>query len=179
MMRNCCRILFRHLLLLAVLLVTVSLSGCGYHIGSIGHPQIRTIAIADVKNETYEVLASAILRNILAERFQFDNTLKLTSMQKADCIVYARVLEVNNLSISYRNFNKVENFRPNDYRLSITVEYTVLMPGKPKPLVPKRIARSSSLYQFTYDPAIGRENALRQCALRVADIIVAATTEAW
>ena len=178
-MKKYCRFLIRHFLLLTVLMFTVSLSGCGYHLGSIGHPQIRTVAIADVKNETYEVLISAILRNVLAERFQFDNTLKLTSLKKADCIVYTRVLEVNNLSISYRNFNKVENFRPNDFRLSIVVEYTVIMPGKPKPLVPKRIARGSSLYQFTYDPAIGRENALRQCALRVADLIVSVTTEAW
>lgn len=171
--------LTRPILLLIVLLFSVSLSGCGYRVGSLCHPQVKTIAIADVKNETYEVLVSALLRNTLAERFQFDNSLKLTSMEKADCIVYARVLEVNNISVSYRNFNNVESYRPNDYRLSIKVEYTVLMPGKPAPLVKKKTASSSCLYQFTHDPAIGRENALRQCVLRVADTIVSNTTEAW
>jgi len=170
---------FRSVLLLTVLAFTVSLSGCGYHVGSLAHPQLRTVAIADVKNETYEVLVATLLRNILAERFQFDNSLKLTSMERADCIVYARVLSVNNISITYRNFNKIESYRPNDYQLSIRVEYTVLMPGKPEPLVPKRITSSYSKYQFTHDPAIGRENALRQCVLRVANTIVSATTEAW
>ena len=171
--------LYRPVLLLTVLLFTVSLSGCGYRVGSLAHPQLRTVAIADVKNETYEVLAATLLRNILAERFQFDNSLKLASMEKADCVVYARVLRVNNLSITYRNFNKVENYRPNDYQLSVEVEFTVLMPGKPSPLVRKQVVNGSCLYNFTHDPAIGRENALRQCMLRVADAIVSATTEAW
>ena len=80
---------FRSLLLSAVLLSALLLPGCGYHLGSIAHPQIKTVAVADVKNETYEVMAATLLRNILTERFQFDNSLKLTSMDKADCIVYA------------------------------------------------------------------------------------------
>ncbi|MBQ9338431.1 MAG: hypothetical protein IJS14_14165 [Lentisphaeria bacterium] len=171
--------LSRSVLLPAVLLLAVSLPGCGYHVGSLAHPQLRTIAIADVKNETYEVLAATLLRNVLAERFQFDNSLKLTSLERADCIVYARILKVSNASVSYRNFNKVEDYRPNDYVLTITVEYTVLMPGKPKPLVPKKTTSSTCLYQFTHDPAIGRENALRQCVLRISNAIVSATTESW
>ena len=171
--------LSRPVLLLTVLLFTVSLSGCGYRVGSLAHPQLRTVAIADVKNETYEVLAATLLRNVLAERFQFDNSLKLASMEKADCVVYARVINVNNSSITYRNFNKVENYRPNEYRLTVGVEFTVLMPGKPAPLVRKQVVSGSCLYNFTHDPAIGRENALRQCMLRVANAIVSATTEAW
>ena len=155
------------------------LSGCGYHVGSIGHPQIKTVAIAEVKNESYEVLASALLRNVLAERFQFDNTLKLTSLEKADCIVYARVTNVYNRSISWKNTSRVENYRANEYSLSIGVEYTVLMPGSPKPLVPRRFVRGSSTYLFAHDPAIGRSGALKQCMLRIADQIVSATTEAW
>ena len=173
------RQMIRFSLLILLLAGGVLLPGCGYHVGSLTHPQLKTVAIADVKNETYEVLGSALLRNILAERFQFDNSLKLASMEKADCVVYARVINVNNSSITYRNFNKVENYRPNEYRLTVGVEFTVLMPGKPAPLVRKQVVSGSCLYNFTHDPAIGRENALRQCMLRVADAIVSATTEAW
>lgn len=178
-MKKILQSLSRPVLLLTVLLFTASLSGCGYRVGSLAHPQLRTVAIADVKNETYEVLAATLLRNVLAERFQFDNSLKLTSMEKADCVVYARVVSVSNSSISYRIFNRAENYRPDDYRLTVQVEFTVLMPGKPTPLVRKRLAAGSCLYNFTHDPAIGRENALRQCVLRVANSIVSATTEAW
>jgi len=171
--------LSRKVFLLPAAALLLSLSGCGYHVGSIGHPQIKTVAIAEVKNETFEVLASTLLRNVLAERFMFDNTLKLTSMEKADCIVYARVLNVYNRSISWKRTSRVEDYRANEYTLSIQVEYTVLIPGSAKPLVPKNTAIASSTYLFAHDPAIGRANALKQCMLRIADQIVSATTEAW
>ena len=171
--------LFRFFFLAAVSLTAFLLPGCGYHLGSISHPQIKTVAIADVKNETYEVLAGTLLRNILAERFQFDNSLKLTSMDKADCIVYARVVNISNSGISWNFNSKVEDYRANEYRLSVVVQYTVLMPGRAKPLVPQSIASGSSLYLFALDPAIGRVGALKQALLRVSNQIVVATTEAW
>lgn len=178
-MRKFDRIFLRAVFQLPVFLLLISLSGCGYHVGSISHPQIKTVAIADVKNESYEVLASAILRDVLAERFQFDNSLKLTSLEKADCIVYARIVSVSNLSISWKSTAKLENYRANEYTLIVKVEYTVLIPGSAKPLVKKRNAAGGSTYLFAHDPAIGRSNALKQCMLKVADSIVAATTEAW
>ena len=173
---------FYRLFLLSVILVSAGfLPGCGYHVGSITHPQIKSVAIADVKNETYEVLAAALLRSILAERFQFDNSLKLTSMDKADCIVYARVIKVNNSSITWTYNSKTddENYRANEYQLTVTVEYLVRMPGRGQPLVPTSLVSGSSKYLFSHDPAIGRVSALKQALLRVADSIVSATTEAW
>ena len=173
---------FYRLFLLSVILVSAGfLPGCGYHVGSITHPQIKSVAIADVKNETYEVLAAALLRSILAERFQFDNSLKLTSMEKADCIVYARVTGVSNNSISWTYNSKTddENYRANEYQLSVTVEYLVRMPGRGQPLVPKSTAVGASKYLFSHDPAIGRVSALKQAMLRISNQIVSATTEAW
>ena len=171
--------LFRFFFLFAAGLAVLMLPGCGYHLGSIAHPQIKSVAIADVKNETYEVLAATLLRNILAERFQFDNSLKLTSLEKADCIVYARVLDVSNSSVKWNFNSKLEDFRANQYKLSVTVEYTVLMPGRSQPLVPKSIAGGSCLYLFALDPAVGRVGALKQALLRISNQIVTATTEAW
>ncbi len=171
---------FIRLFLLSAVLISVGfLQGCGYHVGSISHPQIKTVAIADVKNETYEVLASALLRSILAERFQFDNSLKLTSLEKADCIVYTRILNVSNNSISWRYNSKIDDYRANEYQLTVTVEYLVRMPGRAKPLVQVSTTRGTSLYLFSHDPAIGRVSALKQALLRVSNNIVAATTEAW
>ena len=171
--------LFRFFFLSIVALTALMLPGCGYHLGSIAHPQIKTVAIAEVKNETYEVLAASLLRSLLAERFQFDNSLKLTSMEKADCIVYARVINVVNSSITWNSNRTTEDFRANQYRLSVTVQYKVLMPGRAQPLVPDSVATSSCLYLFALDPAIGRVGALKQALLRISNEIVSATTEAW
>ena len=170
---------YRLFLLSAVLISTGFLPGCGYHVGNISHPQIKTVAIADVKNETYEVLASALLRSILAERFQFDNSLKLTSLDKADCIVYTRITKVTNSSVSWNYNSKIDDYRANEYQLSVTVQYLVRMPGRADPLVPQSTTSGSSLYLFSHDPAIGRISALKQALLKVSNNIVSATTEAW
>jgi len=171
--------LFRFFFLFAAASAALLLPGCGYHLGSIAHPQIKTVAIADVKNETYEVRAASILRGILAERFQFDNSLKLTSLDKADCIVYARVIKVASRDISWNYNSKIEDYRANEYRLDVTVEFTVLMPGRSLPLVPSSKVSGSSIYLFALDPAIGRIGALKQAMLRISNQIVTATTEAW
>ena len=170
---------FRLFVLFVLVLTALLIPGCGYHLGSISHPQIKTVAIADVKNETYEVLAATLLRNVLAERFQFDNSLKLTSMDKADCIVYARVMNVSNSSVVWRYNRKDEDYRAHEYRISVNVEYIVRIPGRAEPLVPKSSVSGSSLYLFSHDPAIGRVSALKQALLRISDQIVSSTTEAW
>ena len=69
----------------AVLLMT---GGCGYRFGTMGHPQIKTIAIAAVKNDTTVYNLSAIMRNVLVEQFMLDGTLKVVSEKKADCILF-------------------------------------------------------------------------------------------
>lgn len=155
------------------------ISSCGYRVGSLMHPQIKTIAIADVKNESAEPLGSALLRNTLAERFQFDNSLKLASLSTADCILYARILGVENNSVTWRSYDNEQTYRPHEFRISVAVEFTVLIPGQAKPLVQRSVLSSSVTYLFTNDPAIGRQNGLKQAFLRVSDSIVRATTEAW
>jgi len=171
--------LFRFFFLAAAASMVLLFPECGYHLGSIAHPQIKAVAIADVKNETYEVRAASLLRGILAERFQFDNSLKLTSLDKADCIVYARVINVSSRDISWNYNSKIEDYRANEYRLDVSVQFTVLMPGRAQPLVPTRTVSGTSIYLFALDPAIGRVGALKQALLRISNQIVSATTEAW
>ena len=100
-------------------------------------------------------------------------------MDKADCIVYARVMNVANRDIVWRYNRKDEDYRAHEYQITVTVEYTVRMPGRAEPLVPKSSVTGSSLYLFSHDPAIGRVSALKQAMLRISNQIVAATTEAW
>ena len=173
------RQMIRFSVLILLLCGGVLLPGCGYHVGSLTHPELKTVAIAEVKNETYEVLGAALLRNIPAERFQFDNSLKLVSMERADCIVYARIIGVENSSISLRNNGSQKDYYPSECRMRVVVEFTVRMPGKAQPLVRNTHVTESCLYQFTHDPAIGRNNAMKQCFLRIANHIVTSTTEAW
>lgn len=155
------------------------LCSCGYSVGSMMHPQIRSVAIADVKNETMEVQASPLLRGILAERFQFDNSLKLTTPDKADCIVYARIVSVSTVNVSWSSDDNDQIFRPTMFRLTAKVKYTVRVPGQAKDLVPAGEAAAVATYQYTHDPSIGKQSGLRQAFLQISNRIVSSVTEGW
>ena len=119
-------------------LMVIFLSSCGYHMGSMMHPQIKTVAIAEVRNETREVLAGTIMRKQLAERFQFDNSLKITTPEKADCIVMCRILSVKNAGVVWKSTDEDMTFRPSEFSITVNAEFTVTIPGSAKPLVPLR-----------------------------------------
>ena len=155
------------------------LSSCGYQVGNMMHPQIKTLAIADVKNETMEVQASALLRGILAERFQFDNSLKLTTPDKADCVIYAKIVSVSSVNVAWSSEDADENFRPTLFRLTANVKYTVRVPGQAKELIPSGSASGSAVYQYTNDPSVGKRDGLRQAFFQISNKIVNAVTEGW
>lgn len=162
-----------------LLALTVCLTSCGYHMGSMMHPQIKSIAIAEVRNDTKEPLLTPVLRNQLAGRFQFDNSLVLKSKATADCILYCRVLKVSTVSIREDSADGEETYRPSEFEIKIEAEFSVLIPGKSKPLIPGRKVSASAKYQYNADPNEGKYYGMRQCAYNLANKIVEYTTEAW
>ncbi len=164
-------------LMLSTLLLAC-VSGCGYRVGSLMHPQIRTIAVAPVVNETIAYNVSAEVRGLLCEAFMTDGSLKLVDTSKADCIVYARVLGVNFSEISWAT--KSNDFDvPNQWQVSLFIEYSVVIPGQAKPLLSARKASGSADFQTGADQEIGRRNGIRQAAYAAAKNVVAGVTEAW
>ena len=151
-------------------------TSCGYRMGSMMHPQIKTVAIAPVRNNTREVLAATVMRRQLEENFMRDGSLKLTSMEKADCIVYC---QVNSVSQSAVAWDDDDEDRPFEFRLTVKGSFTVLMPGHTMPLVKHRAVSGSCNYQFLTDPAIGKEAGLTQACRKMAEMVVQYTTEAW
>ncbi|MBR2363833.1 MAG: hypothetical protein IKA79_01410 [Lentisphaeria bacterium] len=163
--------------LLLLFLPLIFTAGCGYRMGNMMHPQIKSIAIAPVKNNSREVLAAVVMRRLLAERFMFDGSLKLAPMDKADCIIYCQINTVSQSAVAWDEED--EEDRPSEFNLSVNGEFVVLMPGRTVPLVKKRPVSGSCTYQFLTDPAIGKESGLTQACLQMANQIVQYTTEAW
>ena len=59
------------------LLLFLLLGGCGYQVGSLMHPQVKTVAVAPVVNETVAYNVAAEMRGLLCECFITDGSLKL------------------------------------------------------------------------------------------------------
>lgn len=165
--------------ILLLIACTVFTSSCGYHFGSLMHPQVKSIAVAPVTNETLEPYVSADLRNSLCEQFQFDGSLKVKSLKEADCIIYGRVIEVKTVATSDATFDDSQTFRAAEWAVSVTFEYQVLIPGKAKPLIPKRRITGTAKYQIFADQQTTRRRGVQQACRNAAQKVVVYTTEAW
>ena len=161
-----------------VLTAAVFCAGCGYKFGSTMHPQITSVAVAPVTNETLSYNASAVLRQKLTELFTTDGSLKLKSIGNADCIVYARILKVS-YKESSGHLRSDDDFLPNEWTVTADVEYSVIIPGRAKPLLGPRTISGKAEFVSDADLENSRLNGVRQALFDAARSIVSNLTEAW
>lgn len=165
---------------LAALFLIVCMGGCGYHIGaSMMHPQIKSIAIAPVKNDTLEPNVSAEMRGMLSEQFCIDGSLKVKSLEEADCIVYCVVTNVETTATQEDSTNRDMTYRPAEWTVQVTAQFTVIIPGRAKPLLSSREQTGSAIYQVLADHDISRRRGIQMACRAAAEKIVVDTTEAW
>ena len=156
------------------------LSSCGYyHMGSMMHPQIKTIAISTIRNDTREPLLTELARTQIAARFQSDNSLKLVSKEEADCILYVRLVSVSTSMSRYNPGYEEDEYRPAEFHLDLRAEMEVLIPGRSEPLISKRAVSAGANYQYNVDPQVGKYYGMRQACFNLGGAIVEYTTEAW
>ncbi|MBR6241611.1 MAG: hypothetical protein IKQ82_09175 [Lentisphaeria bacterium] len=169
-------------LALCFLVLGCALSGvsCGYyHMGSMMHPQIKTIAISTIRNDTREPLLTELARTQIAARFQSDNSLKLVSKEEADCILYVRLVDVTTSVSRYNPGYEEDEYRPAEFHLTINAEMEVLIPGRSEPLIRKRTVTGIANYQYNVDPQVGKYYGMRLASFDLGGEIVQYTTEAW
>lgn len=173
----------RYLGLAAVAAAMLFCGGCGYRIGSLVHPQLKTVAVAPVQNETLEYNLTAQVRNLLCERFMTDGSLKLVDEKEADCIVYARIVDAKYAEVSWAESTRAEDgediLLPNEWSVTLVIEYTVIIPGRVQPLVSARRVSGTANFQTGPDQLTGRMNGVRQAAYAAARQVVASFTEGW
>ena len=161
------------------ILLLMLTSGCGYHMGSIAHPQVKTIAIAPVTNETLAYNAAADLRGMLCDQFMFDGSLKIKEQGTADCIVYAKILSVLTREVLVASYNNDQTYQAAEWEATVKVEFTVIIPGRKNPLVSKRTVEGSANYQVQADVETNRRRGILMASRAAAQKVVQYTTEAF
>ena len=173
------QITMKHFTSMILLLTLIfALPGCGYKMGSIMHPQVKSIAIAPVTNDTLEPFASAQMRQSLCEQFQFDNSLKLKQIPTADCILYGKIIEVTTTATMEDSTDNAQTYRAAEWGVSVIFEFVVMIPGRKKPLRKRRVSGTAQ-YQVAADQAITRRRGVQQACRNAAEQAVIYTTEAW
>jgi hypothetical protein len=154
-------------------------NGSGYHMGSMAHPQIKTIAIAPVTNESLAYNAAADLRGMLCDQFMFDGSFKIQEQGTADCIVYARILSVLTAEVMSASYNNNKTYTAAEWSATVKVEFTVIIPGRKDPLVLKRIVSGVTNYQVEADVETNRRRGITMACRDAAQQLVQYTTEAF
>ena len=158
--------------------LTVLLGGCGYKVGFTKHPQLDSIAVAPVINETAIYNASSDMRMKMCEVIMQDGTYKLSDMRSADAILYITVLNIGfSESLSAVVDNDLQ-YRPEEWWVEVTCSYKLIIPGSGKPVFSG--TKSASLrFQAGADVESGRLKAVRQVCFDVSKKIVWAIAEGW
>jgi hypothetical protein len=175
-----------HVRLTLAVLMAGLLSGCQYRWGSLMHPQISSMAVGQVENETREPQLAATLKNKLADKIMTDGSVKLAPIDKADAILNAKIRSISYASVastkqrdeSARQEDKDE-YQTSLYRATVKVDVTVVVPGKETPLVSTRTVTGVADYNRLPDLQVARRAAY-DLALRDAAVkAIAEVTEAW
>ena len=171
--------LFRMLAIAAVLTTCALSGGCGYHMGSIMHPQIKSIAIGPVKNNTKAPFLSAYMRQSLCEQFQFDNSLKVKGLKEADCVLYGKVTKIETHGVMEDSSDNQQTYRASEWQVRVTFEFAVIVPGKKKLLVNNREVVGTAKFQVMADQAVTKVRGFQQACRDAAQQAVVYTVEAW
>ena len=143
------------------------------------HPQIKSIYIAPVVNETLTVYAAGNMRDALSEQFVIDGSLKVKDQKEADCILYCKVTDVRITESTQQGYDYNRVYRTAEWTVSVTTEFTVIVPTRKEPLISKRTVSGSALFQAFGDKTTMQSRGTRQACRDAAQIIVQYTTEAW
>jgi hypothetical protein len=161
-------------------------AGCQYQWGPVTHPQIRSLAVGTFANDTRESSATAALRGRLAEMVSTEPGLKLAQPDTADAIVEGRIVKITQKQLARAEVRR-ERDREDDsdayqtvlYRMDVTVEYQVRIPGYDRPFVQRReVVGQADLGRWP-DQQVYRANALGLALGDAASQIVASVSEAW
>ena len=90
--------------------------------------------------------------------------------------MYASVAKMKMTEIDWSD---EDNLQANEWRCTVTVKYSVILPGRGKPLISDASVSGSSDFVSGPDLEGSRLNGMRQAMYDAAKKIVANITEAW
>jgi hypothetical protein len=166
--------------------VLLAAAGCQYQWGPVAHPQIRSLGVGLLGNDTRESSASATLRGKIAEAVSKEPGMTLAQPDQADAVVEGRVVTISQHQLARAKLrsdadvrDKADVYQTSLYRLEVTVEYEVRIPGYAKPFIERRQVIGQADMGNWPDPQIPRASALSLALADAATQIVATVTEAW
>ena len=165
------------------LLVLLSLlCSCAYHLGNPAlHPEMKTLSIAEVLNQTPESSLTALFKNALAERIANEPGLRLASAASAEAAQLKLLIKaLDNRSLARAKLRDDEDidyegdaYQTVLYRINAKVAYELYSPMSPGKLLRKGEVTGQADLPKLHDREVALRAALRQLAIDLArDLVV-------
>jgi hypothetical protein len=125
-------------LVLALLVVVAGFSACGYHHESLAHPQIRSVAIGAIDNDSEDPRLGILMH---------DGSFRLVAVDEADVVISGRFGELKQQGIGFHRGDKAtdkdsaDTYRNDSYRTNLSFDYKL---QTRKDLVIKKTSRSEA-----------------------------------
>ena len=169
------------------ILVLAAAGSCArYRCGTVGHPELKTVAVTDFGNDTNEARLGTQLQKCLAEHFTVDSALRLTHSDTADAVVSGRVLgyRLRQVAAGKRRDSSARDrdsdaYQATVFRTEVDVEFQVEVPGRTEPLVGPVTVSGAAVFSHLPDLNTARQEGLDRAVNDAAVRMVAALTEAW
>lgn len=157
---------------LAVLLACALSSCAGYQLGgvkpaSLAH--VRTIAVPMLKNRTQHPRAEAIATSAIASAFAQDGTYRVTSVEKADAVLDARI---DSITYSQVRANRLDTLRPEELQNLVTISWTLKDAHNPIKVLASGSSAGTSRFFVDANLQTARNNALPDAMQRAGETLV-------
>lgn len=163
---------------ITILVLSVLVSGCGYHAGEIRPTPmraVRTLAVPNFKNKTFEVRTEVLYADTLIKRLQQDGTYQIVSDDKADAILNCTIMRVERRSVRSVINNVLAT---SEFGLRVTAQYEVEDRVTGATLMKNTVHGSTTFFSGNDLQTIERQ-ALSDAAADLAGKIAIEVTEGW
>ena len=152
---------------MAVVILTMTLCSCGYHIGGLKPAELQNVHTMSVEvfaNNTLEPRAGAMVSSAVAEEIQIEGTYGLVKSTKADVRIEG---EVRSISFLQLRSSYTDTYESMEVGLRLVVDYRIVESGT------NRVLRSSSATAVSSLFNMGNQQSARTNALSYAARLVA------
>ncbi len=173
--------------ILLMLALAGSVTGCGtYNAGSLMHPQIDTVFIPPINNESDVPQLGPQLRTAISSLLMRDGSVKLTSREKADTVLSVSIKGYNTSQAGSAKIREDElsdddgdEYQTTVYQTDVNVKMRLTIPNRTEPVLDWQDVNGKALVTRLPDMAKTQRAGLRQAAENAARKIVNNFTEAW
>ncbi len=162
--------------LMAGLVLLLSTGCAGYRLGSMLPPDIRTVHVATLLNETDEPLLEIEATRALISAVQRDGSLRLVSEDRADATLTGRLTQFRLEPIT---FDRERRAAANEYRMYITAAVVLQRRETGEVVAQHPRVIGETTFVLTGDMTSSKQVALPAATEDLAQLIIGRLLESW